>query len=293
MALFLQLVIDGIASGAIYAALALALVLIFRSTNIVNFGQGEMATFSAYCMWQLTLWGVPLWLALVIALIGSFALGAIIFRLVIRPLAGAPVEAMVVATLGLFVAFQAICLWLWGADQQAFPSLFPDSGFDLGAVRLRASALGTLVVLLIAAGGIGLLFRFTRFGLAIRAAASDRTNSLLVGIDVERMLMLGWGFAAAIGLIAAALIAPRLFLSPSMMLPILFYALAAATLGGWDSPVGAVLGGLLVGVAESLVAAFVPFIGADLRIAVPIILTLVILLIKPVGLFGSRKVIKL
>jgi branched-chain amino acid transport system permease protein len=198
-----------------------------------------------------------------------------------------------VATLALFVAFQAICQWLWGADQRAFPSLFPDTGFDLGAVRLRASALGTLVVLLAAAGAIGVVFRFTRLGLAIRAAAYDRTRSLLVGVDVERMLMLGWGFATAIGLLAAALVAPRLFLSPPMMLPILFYALAAATLGGWDSPVGAVAGGLLVGVAESLGAAYLPFIGADLRIAVPILLTLAILLIKPVGLFGSTKVIKL
>jgi branched-chain amino acid transport system permease protein len=236
---------------------------------------------------------VPLWLALAIALPGSFLLGIVTFRVVIRPLLGAPVEAVVVATLGLFVAFQAICQWLWGADQRAFPSLFPDTGFDLGAVRLRASALGTLVVLLGAAGAIGLLFRFTRLGLAIRAAAHDRTKSLLVGIDVERMLMLGWGFATAIGLMAAALVAPRLFLSPPMMLPILFYALAAATLGGWDSPVGAVAGGLLVGVAESLGAAYLPFIGADLRIAVPILLTLAILLIKPVGLFGSTKVIKL
>lgn len=293
MTLFFQLIIDGLASGAIYAALALALVLIFRSTNVVNFGQGEMATFSAYGMWQLMAWGVPLWPALIIALIGSFLLGAITFRLVIRPLLKAPVEAMVVATLGLFLVFQAICLLLWGADQRAFPSLFPAGGFDIGTVRLRTSALGTLAVLLVVAGTIGLLFRFTRLGLAVRAAAYDRTKSLLVGIDVERMLMLGWGFAAAIGLIAAALVAPRLFLNPSMMMSVLFYGLAAATLGGWDSPVGAVISGLLVGVAESLGASYLAFIGADLRIAVPILLTLLILLVKPVGLFGSQKVIKL
>ncbi len=293
MSLFVELIVGGLASGAIYAALALALVLIFRATNVVNFGQGEMATFSAYCTWQCMQWGLPLWVALLIGLIGSFILGVVTFRLFIRPLLKAPPEAVVVVTLGLFVVFQAICMWFWGAEQLPFPSVFPAGGFSIGGIRILASSVGTIVTLLVIAGAMGLIFNFTRLGLAMRAAAFDHMRSVLVGVNVERMLMLGWGFAAVIGMIASVLVAPRLFLSPTMMMPILFYGLAAATLGGWDSPLGAIVGGLLVGVAESLGASYLPFIGADMRIAVPIVLTLVILLVKPVGLFGSFKVTKL
>ncbi|MCG5478657.1 branched-chain amino acid ABC transporter permease [Sinorhizobium alkalisoli] len=293
MALFFQLTVDGLASGAIYASLALALVLIFRATRIVNFGQGEMATFSAYCAWQLCEWGVPMMISFLVVTPLAFLLGIIVFRFVIRPVSRAPVEAVVVVTLGLFVVFQALCLWLWGSDQRAFPSLFPNLGWDVLGIRVTASAVGTLAVLLGLALAIGAVFRFTRLGLAMRASAYDGEKSLLVGIPVERMLMLGWGFAAMIGFIAALLVGPRLFLSPTMMMPILLYALASATLGGWDSPLGAMIGGLIVGVVESVGAAFLPFIGADLRVVIPIIVALVVLLVRPIGLFGTRTVVKL
>lgn len=293
MSLFFQLVVSGLTTGAIYAALALSLVLIFRATNVVNFGQGEMATFSAYCAWQLMEWGAPLWVALPVTLAASFLVGIVTFRAVIRPLMKAPIEAIVVVTLGILVLFQAACMWLWGAEQLAFPSLFPDGGFNIGDVRILGSAAGTLAILIVIAFAMGSIFKFTRLGLSMRAAAFDHARSVLVGVNVERMLMLGWGFAAVIGALAAILIAPRLFLSPTMMTPILFYGLAAATLGGWDSPLGAIVGGLIVGVTESLGASYLSFIGADMRIAVPIALTLLILLVKPVGLFGSYKVTKL
>jgi branched-chain amino acid transport system permease protein len=293
MVLFFQLVVDGLASGAIYASLALALVLIFRATRIVNFGQGEIATFSAYCAWQLCEWGVPMTLSFLVVGVLAFLLGIGVFRLVIRPVSKAPVEAVVVVTLGLFVVFQALSLWLWGSDQRAFPSMFPNVGWDIRGVRLTASAAGMIAVLICLAAVTGAVFRFTRLGLAMRASAYDGEKSLLVGIPVERMLMLGWGFAAAIGFVAALLVGPRLFLSPTMMMPILLYALASATLGGWDSPLGAMIGGLIVGVAESLGATFLPFIGADLRVVIPILVTLVVLLVRPVGLFGTRTVVKL
>jgi branched-chain amino acid transport system permease protein len=252
-----------------------------------------MATFSAYAAWQLMQWGAPLWLAVLVSIAISFVIGVATFRLVIMPLKNAPIDATVVVTLGIFVLFQATCMWLWGAEQLSFPSLFPDGGFNIGDVRLLNSAVGTLLILVVIAAGMGLTFRFTRLGLSMRAAAFDSAKSILVGVNVERMLMLGWGFAAVIGAFAAILIAPRLFLSPTMMTPILFYGLAAATVGGWDSPLGAIVGGLIVGVAESLGASYLSFIGADMRIAVPIMLTLIILLVKPVGLFGSYKVTKL
>ncbi len=293
MQLFFQLVVDGLASGAIYASLALALVLIFRATRIVNFGQGEMATFSAYCAWQLCEWGMPMTPSFLVVGALAFLLGIGVFRFVIRPVSKAPVEAVVVVTLGLFVVFQALSLWLWGSDQRAFPSMFPNVGWDLLGVRVTASAVGIVGVLLGLAVATGAIFRFTRLGLAMRASAYDGEKSLLVGIPVERMLMLGWGFAAVIGFVAAVLVGPRLFLSPTMMMPILLYALASATLGGWDSPLGAMIGGLIVGVAESLGATFLPFIGADLRVVIPILVTLLVLLVRPVGLFGTRTVVKL
>lgn len=142
MSLFFQLVVSGLTTGAIYAALALALVLIFRATNVVNFGQGEMATFSAYGAWQLMQWGVPLWLAILVSLAASFAIGIVTFRVIIRPMMDAPVEAVVVITLGILVLFQAACMWIWGAEQLSFPSLFPDGGFSIGDVRVLASAVG-------------------------------------------------------------------------------------------------------------------------------------------------------
>jgi len=292
MTLLLQLALDGLASGAIYGALALALVLIFRSTNVVNFGQGEMATFSAYLAWQLCAWGVPTALAFLIAAVASFCLGVAVFWLVVRPAYRAPPERIAVLTLGLFIVFGAISLWLWGPDQREFPSFFPDVGWTLGGVRLTASAIGLLGTLCTLAILFGLLFRFTRFGLAMRAAAADPANSTLVGLRVEVLLTIGWGLAAVVGFVAATLVAPHLFLSPSMMVPVLIYALASATLGGWDSPSGALVGGLLLGVTESIGAAYLTFIGADLRLSIPIVMTLVVLLVRPAGLFGRKVVVR-
>lgn len=292
MELLFQQIVDGLASGAIYGAFALALVLIYRATRIVNFGQGEMATFSVYVAWQLCEWGVPVWLSFLISAVFSFALGVAVFRAVVRPVSRASVETVVVVTLGLFLVFDALSLWLWGSDQRAFPSIFPDRGWTIGGVRVTASMLGVLAVLGALAIALGAVFRFTRFGLAMRASAAEREKSILVGIRVETMLMFGWGLAAVVGFMAAALVAPRLFLSPIMMAPVLIYALAAATLGGWDSPVGAIVGGLLIGVAESVGATFLSFIGAELRLSIPIVVTLVILFIRPAGLFGKQAVIR-
>jgi branched-chain amino acid transport system permease protein len=292
MQLFLQQIVEGLASGAIYASLALALVLIYRSTRIVNFAQGEMATLSVYVAWQFNQWGVPFVLSLLIVAILSFAIGALVFRLMIRPVLGASDHTMVVICIGFFVAFEAISLWFWGADPRAFPRIFPDHVWIVGGVRLSANNLGILATLCLMTISLSALFRFTRIGLAMRASAAEREKSPLVGIPVETMLMLGWGLAATVGFIAAVLIAPSLFLSPPMMVSVVIYALAAATLGGWDSPTGAIVGGLIVGVAESLCATFVGFIGNELKVGVPFALMAIILLARPQGLFGTTAVIR-
>jgi branched-chain amino acid transport system permease protein len=292
MQLFLQQIVEGLASGAIYASLALALVLVYRATRVVNFAQGEMATFTTYLVWQLTEWGVPFVLALVLIACVSFVLGALVFRLTIRPVMTAPDHTIVVICIGLFIGFEAICLWVWGSDAYAFPRIFPDITWTIGGIRFTASNLGVLAVLCLLALGLTAMFRFTRIGLAMRASAAEREKSPLVGIRVETMLMIGWGLATVFGFIAAVLIAPKLFLSPPMMVPVVIYALAAATLGGWDSPVGAIVGGLVVGVAESLGATFISFIGSELKIAVPFAVMGLVLVLRPQGLFGKTAVIR-
>jgi branched-chain amino acid transport system permease protein len=292
MQLFLQQIVEGLASGAIYASLALALVLVYRATRVVNFAQGEMATFTTYLVWQLNEWGVPFWVSFVIVAVLSFGLGALVFRLAIRPVINAPDHTIVVICIGLFVGFEAICLWVWGSDAYAFPRIFSDKAWTLGGIRFTAANLGVLAVLCVLALGLTAVFRFTRIGLAMRASAAEREKSPLVGIRVETMLMFGWGLATVFGFIAAVLIAPKLFLSPPMMVPVVIYALAAATLGGWDSPVGAIVGGLVVGVAESLGATFVSFIGSELKIAVPFAVMALVLVLRPQGLFGKTAVIR-
>lgn len=292
MQLFLQQIVEGLASGAIYASLALAMVLVYRATRIVNFAQGEMATFTTYLAWQLHEWGLPFWLSLLVVAALSFVIGALTFRLVIRPVLTAPDHTIVVICIGLFIGFEAICLWVWGSDAYAFPRIFPDTAWTVGGVRLTAANLGVLGVLCALALALAAVFRFTRIGLAMRASAAEREKSPLVGIRVETMLMLGWGLATVFGFIAAVLIAPKLFLSPPMMVSVVIYALAAATLGGWDSPVGAIVGGLVVGVAESLAATFVSFVGSELKVGVPFAVMAAVLVLRPQGLFGKSAVLR-
>lgn len=292
MQLLVQQIVDGLAAGAIYAALALALVLIFGATRTVNFGQSEMATFCAFLAWQLCEWGMPVALALSVSALLAFMLGAAVYQLVVRPVSRASVETVVVVTLGLFLGFQALCLWLWGSDQQTFPALFEAGGWTVYGVRLTANNLGVLGVLCSLALSLATLFRFTRVGLALRAAALDADKSTIVGIRGDTMLMLGWGLASVVGFIAAVLVAPRLFLSPTMMAPVLVYALAAATLGGWTSAIGAVVGGLVIGVSESVGSTFLPFIGSELRLLIPLTLTLAVLLLRPQGLFGEKMAVR-
>jgi len=292
MQLFLQQIVEGLSSGAIYASLALALVLVYRATRIVNFAQGEMATFTAYIAWQLNQWGMPFWLSLMITGVLAFLLGALVFRLVIRPVITASDNTIVVMCIGLFIGFEALSLWIWGADSYAFPRLFPEHAWTFGGVRVTATNLGILVTLSVLAAGLIAMFKFTRIGLALRASAAEREKSPLVGIRVETMLMLGWGLATVAGFVAAVLVAPSLFLSPPMMVAVVIYALAAATLGGWDSLAGAIVGGLAIGVAESLGATYVPFIGSELKVGIPFALMAVVLLVRPQGLFGRTAVIR-
>lgn len=292
MELFFQTVLDGVAAGAIYAALGLALVIIFRSTELLNFAQGDMAMFSTYVAWQLVAWGLSLWLAVLVALAVSFVGGAIIERVVIRPIEGDDHLPVVIVTLGLFLAFNSLAGGIWGFESKNFPSIFPGGIAEFAGLRIAIHSLGVMGVLVVVALLLYLLYNYTKVGLAMRATTSNPESARLVGVRTNRMLMLGWGLAATLGALAGVLLAPRLFLEPNMMFGVLLYAFAGATLGGFDSLPGAMVGGVVVGVSETLAGTYVDWIGSELKILVPLTLIVLVLLVRPAGLFGSREVVR-
>jgi branched-chain amino acid transport system permease protein len=284
---FVQVVIDGLATGSLYAALALAVVLIFRATGFVNFAQGEMAMFSTFIAWGLLEAGLALGLAIAVTLALAFVAGALIERVIIRPVEGRDHLTIVIVTLGLLILLNSGAGWIWGFDTRSFPSIFPDDTVEVAGVTTPVESLGIVAVLLGVVGVLFLLFQRTRLGLAMRAVTINPDSSRLAGISVGRMLMVGWGIAALVGALAGVLIAPRLFLDVNFMGSVLIYSFAAATLGGFDSPFGAVIGGWVIGVSENLASNYVDFIGQDLKILVPLSVILVVLLFRPTGLFGS------
>ena len=286
MADFLQQVVSGLASGAVYALVALALVLIYRSTGVINFAQGEMAMFSTFVCWELIDRGLTYWLAFVLTLAISFAGGVLIERAVIRPVEHAPVLTVVTVTIGLLLLLNNGAAWIWKGEQRTLENPFPSDTFDIGGVIVAAQDLGILAVSLVLVGLLWVLFQRTRLGLALRAAALNPESSRLHGVRVTWMLALGWGLAAVLGAVAGILVAPTLgSFDQNLMLPILIFAFAAAVLGGLDSPLGAVVGGLALGVILNLVGAYIDFF-ADLRTPAALLLILVVLLLKPTGLFG-------
>jgi branched-chain amino acid transport system permease protein len=287
---FIQVIVDGLATGSLYGALALAVVLIYRSTGIVNFAQGEMAMFSTFIAWGLLEAGLPLALALLGTLLFSFVAGMLIERVIVRPVEGGEVLTLVIVTLGLYILVNSLAGWIWGFGNRSFPSVFGDGSFDLAGVRISVESIGLVAVLIAIVGILFAVTNRTKVGLAMRAVSLNPDSSRLVGISVGRTLMIGWGIAALVGALAGALIAPRLFLDVNFMGSVLIYSFAAATLGGFDSPLGAVLGGWIIGVAENLAGTYVDFIGSDLKILVPLIAILVVLLFRPTGLFGSAEV---
>lgn len=290
MSLFIQQVIGGISIGAIYASLALAIVLIHRSTGVVNIAQGEMAMFSTYVAWQFTAWGWPAWAAILAAVSLSLLGGMLIERVAIRPVEGSSELTVLIVAVGLLLIFNQAAGWVWGFLVKQVPSPFPDGVWALGAVRLAPATIGVLAVLLVSMGLLYLLFQYTKIGLAMRAVATNPDSARLVGIRVGRVLMLGWGLAAALGALSGIMVAPQLFLTPNLMFAIMIYGIAAAALGGLDSPGGAVVGGLVVGVSENLAGTYVDFIGSDLKVLVPFVIIVAVLMVKPTGLFGKREV---
>jgi branched-chain amino acid transport system permease protein len=289
---FWQQVVSGIASGTIYASLALALALVYRASGVVNFAQGEMAMFSTYVALAFINHGLGYWEAFAAAIGVSFVGGIALERAAIRPVENAPVLSVVIVTIGLLVIFNGLASWIWTPQVQFFPSGFSGGTVEIGGVTIGWDQLGVIGVTLGAMLVFFGFFRYTRVGLTMRAAALNPEASRLLGIRVSWMLALGWGFAAVLGAVSGMLIAPINLLTPSMMQSVLLYAFAAAVLGGLGSPIGAVIGGLGLGVTLNLLGTYVDFVTPELKLPLALGVLLAILLIRPWGLFGRPAVLR-
>jgi branched-chain amino acid transport system permease protein len=292
MGKFVQLVIDGLSTGSVYGALALAIVLVHQATGLINFAQGGMAVLAAYVAWVLTNQGVPLILAILLSIVFSLVLGAAVERWLMRRFERGDPDTAVVVTIGLLTLITGIAGWLWTYNNQQFPSLFPLDTVSFLGVSVSVRSIGTTLVIVVAMILLQALFVRTKLGLALRAVAINPQSAAFSGLPVGRLLMVGWGLAAALGAVAAALVAPQLTLTPGMLDSALVYALAAVILGGLTSPIGVVVAAWIIGILENLAAVYIPFIGFDLKVAVPFILIFVVLIVRPQGLFGRKIVVR-
>ena len=292
MGKFVQLVVDGLSTGSIYGAIALAIVLVNQATGLINFAQGGMAVLAAYVAWWLTTHSVPLVLAILVSVAFSLLLGAVVERWLIRRFEGGDPDTAVVVTIGLLTLITGLCGWLWTYNNKQFPSLFPLGTVSVGGVSISIRSIGTTLVIVVVMVLLQVLFVGTKLGLALRAVAINPQSAAFSGLRVGRLLMVGWGLAAGLGAIAGALVAPQLTLTPGMLDGALVYALAAVILGGLTSPVGVVVAAWIIGVLENLAAVYVTFIGFDLKVAVPFVLIFVVLVVRPQGLFGRKTVVR-
>jgi branched-chain amino acid transport system permease protein len=288
--IFAQQTVAGLAQGAVFGSLALALVLIYRATEVINFAQGEMAMAMTYVGYQLTLWGLSYWVAFTLTLAIAFVFGLVIQLVAIRPVQHRSVIAVVIVTVGLFILIDGVVTWIWGADLKFMDAPFGNSVYHVGSVAFSRQDIGVLVVSIISVVLLWVLFQFTKLGLAMRAAALRPAAASLVGVRVNWMLAIGWGLASMLGAVAGLMTEPTQFLQPTMMQAILIYAFAAAVLGGLESPAGAVIGGLLLGVFLNLIGQYVGFATSELRLPIAFGVLLIVLLVKPNGLFGRKQV---
>ncbi|GIJ68426.1 branched-chain amino acid ABC transporter permease [Virgisporangium ochraceum] len=294
MSLLLDRVFDGVTNGCVYAVMALALVIVFRGSGTINFAQGELALFTTYLAWWLTTLGTPIWVGLLAAAAAGLALGAGVERLLIRPVRRRNDMAVLIVCLGLFTALNALCGLLWNSETKVMPSIFPndlDDYVGVGGARLYYDGLGVWLLVLVVVALMFLLFNRTKLGLHMRAVASNAESAALSGVKTGRVLMFGWGVSGAIGAVAGVLITP---LAPTQlglqtMFPILIYASAAALFGGLDSPLGAVVAGLALGVAQQLIMGYVGFIGDTLPQTAALTIIVAVLVLRPNGLFGTRQ----
>jgi branched-chain amino acid transport system permease protein len=289
---FVDLTLNGIAGGAIYAAVALSLVLIWRATRILNFAQGAMLMVTTFIATSVLSAGGGYWLALAVALVSGFALGAVVERVLIRHIEGGPPLNAVVVTIGLFVLLVAAAGMIWGGNPRSFPPAFDIRGYELGGHRVLFSPNDLFIVLAVGAVMVALvaLFRFTSLGLRMRAAAFAPEVARLLGVRVSRMFTMGWGLAAVAGALAGVLVAPSVFVAPNNFDGVLVFGFTAAVIGGLESPPGSLVGGMLLGIALSYVSGY---LGPELVTLGALVILGAVLMVRPTGLFahaGERRV---
>lgn len=281
-------VLSGLTQGMVYAAFALALVLIWRSTRIVNFAQAPMAMFTTLLALQVIEAGYSWWVGFAVALLAGLALGAVVERVLVRPVENKPEINAVILTLGLFVVLHALASVVFGNRYRSFPAVFGIRGKEVGGTTIALTGFGIFTILAVLAvmGLLVALFRFTDLGLRMRAAAFNPEVARLLGVHVGRMLTLGWALASLVGSLAGLLIAGGSLVHPSYMDAVVVYGFVAAVLGGLDSPGGAVVGGLLLGLALSLVSGYV---GSELVALASLAILMLVLLLRPQGLFAATR----
>lgn len=295
MDIFLTTLFSGLTAGAVYAMIALALVVVFRSSATINFAQGEFALFTTYVSWWLTTLGWNVWLTLVPAVILGFVMCAAAERFLIRPVRARDETAVLIVGLALFTGLNGLAGWIWGSDDKVYPRLVPieaDSFLDVAGARLYYDSIFVVLSLVFVVGVLSLLLNRTNLGLQMRAVATNPESAGLCGIKVGRIFMISWGLAGVIGSLAGAILVP--VLPPGQLgLPTMFHMLifgtVAALLGGLDSVKGAVVGGLSLGVGLALINGYGTFFGGSISLTVALVTIVAILGLRPSGLFGTRR----
>jgi branched-chain amino acid transport system permease protein len=296
MEIFLDRFFAGMTAGSIYVLMALCLVVVFRASSTINFAQGEFALFTCFVAWWLTTKGIPIFVAMLISMAVGFAMGVVAERTLIRPVRRRNETAVLIVALGLFTALNGLDGWIWGAGSKVFPRVLPDEPDDyisVGGARLHYDSIGIFLVMVAVVVLLALLFNRTALGLQMRAVATNPETAALSGIKVGRVLSVSWGLSAAIGTLAGVLLVPVLppnQLDLSSFFSILILASAAALFGGLDSAKGAVVGGLGLGVGESMINGYATFLGGSLQLTVALVIIVLVLVAKPTGVFGTVRV---
>jgi branched-chain amino acid transport system permease protein len=292
--LFLARLFDGLSAGATYAVIAVALVLIYKATTLINFAQGELAMLGSFLVYIFAIeQDMPIYVAVVLGMAVSALLAAGIERVLIRPFDPADHLPLVIITLGLFLVINSIAGMIWSFDPRSFPRMFPSGdAWTMGIARLRWYTVGTMATVLILLVVLTLLLKKTKIGLAFRAVSSNLESAGLVGVRAGPTLQFGWMLATAVGTLAGALFVADPFrqLDPTWAQRVLIFAAAAAVLGGLDSLWGALAGGVILGLVESMVVGYVGWIPSQMSLAAAVGAIIIVLLIRPNGLFGSKPV---
>jgi branched-chain amino acid transport system permease protein len=284
---FIDYTLNGLSVGMVYGAVALSLVLIWRSTRILNFASGAMAMFTSYIALTVLDRQLNYWLALVVALVSGFVLGVLIELIFIRPVETKPPINAVIVTLGLFILLEAVAGMIWGNSRsRSFPAHFSGAGYKVGSTQIAFAPFDAFIVVSVGLTMVALLvlFRYSSLGLKMRAAAFEPVVARLQGVRVTRMLSMGWGLASAAGSLAGILVAPRsLPLSPNYMDVVLVYGFTGAVLGGLESPLGALIGGLVLGLSQKYVGAYIK---STYEVVAALVVLIAVLMVRPEGLFS-------